>query len=206
MSPIIDEVVQFCKNALSSGILGRDDYKDCAETVLLVLGHPPDNYTFKSPIGISKTRWMAKIVYGLKIFLFRDALKLPGDEKNKFERFIIFICLYYVKHWITAPVASDAPLNDLTLFKDMLDYEQYDSDVSAAVIEKLRLHTWFLNQEFTPLNLFSSRVDDEVKSKIVEKLLMVKSKLPKEYGTGIFHVLCFFITFHIYKASFLFVK
>ena len=93
MSPIIDEVVQFCKNALSSGILGRDDYKDCAETVLLVLGHPPDNYTFKSPIGISKTRWMAKIVYGLKIFLFRDALKLPGDEKNKFERlksYVIF--------------------------------------------------------------------------------------------------------------------
>ena len=184
MSSRIDDIIQFCKNAISSGILARDDYKDCAELVLVILGHTPENYTFKRPAGLSKARWMAKILYGCKIYLFRDLLSLAENEKAKFERFIIFICFYYIKHWIYAPVASDAPITDLTLLKDMLDYDQHDAMVSKAVIEKLGNHFWYLNQEFVPLNLFSSRVNDFIKGKIVEKLLTVESKKPEEYGTG----------------------
>ena len=148
------------------------------------LGHTPENYTFKEPGGLSKARWMAKLLYGTKIYLFREQLKMPKDEIAKFERFAIFNCLYYVQHWIYAPIAIDAPISDLTLFKDMLEFEKYDPQVSAAVIEKLRLHTWYLNQEFIPLNLFSSRVSDDVKEIIIDKLKMVQS--PQHYETGIF--------------------
>ena len=184
MSAQIRDVVEFLRNALASDKLPRNDYRECAELVLVLLGYPPEDFTFKLPSGFSKVRWMAPIIYAVKIFLFRDQQNLETTEIAKLERFVTFVSLFYIKHWIYAPVARDAPITDLTLFHDMLTYESYDPAVSKAVIEKLRDHTWYLNQEFVVLNLFSSRVDDSVKEIIVEKLNMVKSKTPDQYKRG----------------------
>ena len=42
--------------------------------------------------------------------------------------------------------------------------------VANAVIEKLRRHTWFMNMEYAPLSLFSSKVDDKEKVAIAQNL------------------------------------
>ena len=177
----VSEIVQFCQFALTSEKLARNDYREFIELVLFVLGSPPENFTFKLPGAVSKVRWMAVVIYGIKLFLFRSQLDESADFKLKLERFVIFVCLYYVKHWSYASSAKDAPIIDLTLYKDMFDFQDHDPVISSAVQGKLRLHTWYMNQEYVVFNLFSELVDDKIKKEIVEKLELAN---PPKYSFG----------------------
>ena len=85
MSERMDTIIQFCQTAISSRFL-RDDYKESIELVLVVLGYTPPNFTFKKPGAFHKARWMAPLIYGLKIFLFRNALKKSKKEQLQLER------------------------------------------------------------------------------------------------------------------------
>ena len=71
MKPWRLEVIQFLKSLLESEKQPRDDYRECIELVLVVLGDPPKNFSFKKPGPFHKARWMAPWLYGTKIFLFR---------------------------------------------------------------------------------------------------------------------------------------
>ena len=81
----IDSIVQFCETALKSTFL-RGDYKESVELVLVVLGYTPPKFTFKKPGAFHKARWMAPLIYGLKMFLFRSVLKKSKKEQLKLER------------------------------------------------------------------------------------------------------------------------
>ena len=165
-----DHIIAFCKEQLSSNEKIRGDYKECLELVLVCLGETPEEFSFKLPGAVSKTRWMAVLIYGLKIFLFRFELKKTAEEIAKLERFATFGCLYYIQHWFHAPIAVNAPKADLDLYHDMFRYKKIDSKVANAVLDKLKLHTWYLNQEYTPLSLFSNLVSNEEKSEIAQKI------------------------------------
>ena len=54
--------------------------------------------------------------------------------------------------------------------------------IAQVALEKLRKHTWYLNQEYAPLSLFSSRVEGEEKSAIAEKLTQIE--VPSQYSSG----------------------
>ena len=86
------------------------------------------------------------MIYGLKIFLFRDQLKRSPAEKEQLERFARFTCLVYIQHWVLSPSAKDAPRMDLSMFQHLLLYQSHDKDVADAVLTKFLLHTWYLNQ------------------------------------------------------------
>ena len=115
-----DKVIEFCKYTLSIEKQPRDDYRECLDLTLFVLGSPQDNFSFKKPGALHKARWMAPVIYGLKMFIFRKALKKSVEYQLKLEKFALFVCLYYVEYWFTAPFASEAPRMDLQLYKDML--------------------------------------------------------------------------------------
>ena len=177
-----DFIIQICSNALAKGH-SRDDYKENIELVLVVLGVMPAKFSFKKPGAIHKARWMAPMIYGLKMFLFRNELKksaIPIDQK-KFERFVSFVCFVYIEHWINVSNASDAPFMDLKMYKTLLSYHSIDKPVASAVLKKLKLHTWYLNQEFAPLSLFSDKVSNEEKKSLAKTLLQIK---PSKYEMG----------------------
>ena len=116
---------------------------------------------------------MAKILYGLKIFLFRFELNRSQVEQQKLQRFAIFVCLFYIKHWFKAPIAVDAPKTDLDLYHDMFHFKTYDTKVANAVLDKFYGHTWYLNQEFMPLCLFSTIISNEEKEEIAQKIINI---------------------------------
>lgn len=88
----------------------RDDYKELLELTIIILGQtPPNGIFFKVPGPIHHARWMAKAIYSLKIFLFRNEFKLTLKENNAFRDLCIFIVRLYIKQWFCAPVASRAP-------------------------------------------------------------------------------------------------
>ena len=179
------KVVPFLKSLLQSK-QPRDDYREVIELVLLILGSPVENFTFKKPGAYHKARWMAPLIYGCKMFLFRKQLKTQLKKDKKFlenlERFTIFATLFYVEHWFAAPLAAEAPYMDLKLYKDMLQFQKYDSAIATAVVQKFMLHTWYLNQEYTAFSLFSKNISDKEKSSIAKKLSKVTP--PKKYESG----------------------
>jgi hypothetical protein len=55
---------------------------------------------------------MGKVIYVLKMFLFREELELAPKIKKGLEQLALFYSLLYVKAWISAPNPADAPRND----------------------------------------------------------------------------------------------
>lgn len=56
--------------------------KELIELILIFHGEcPSDEITIKKPGAIHHARWMAKALYSLKIYLFRDQFHLNIKEK-----------------------------------------------------------------------------------------------------------------------------
>lgn len=115
-----EELAIFCINQLQQH-QPRDDYKELLELTIIFLGQtPPDGIFFKVPGPINHARWMAKAIYSLKIFLFRNEFKLTLKEHNAFRDLCIFIVRLYIQQWFRAPVASRAPNLDLDFIKNII--------------------------------------------------------------------------------------
>lgn len=132
----VKEIKIFCMKQLYTK-QPRDDYRKFLELMILFLGGDiPRNKKF-SPCGpIHHARWMAKAIYSLKIYLFRDQFVLTDDELNGFRDICIFLTLLYVEAWYTCKSGVDAPNNDLNFIKKAIDYKKIDKIVSNLVLKK----------------------------------------------------------------------
>ena len=87
-----------------------DDCKELLELVIVFLGgDPPRGIFFMVPGAIHHARWMAKALYALKIYLFRDQFRLTSHETRRGRDICVFIVRLYVSAWFTAPDAIAAP-------------------------------------------------------------------------------------------------
>lgn len=170
---------QFAENTLESltALFGqnqvRDDYKELIELTMIVLNKPPAKIHWRAPGPIHHARWMAKLLYALKIFLFRNnlqAFKLTKREEKQIVRFVSFGALIYTKIWIEAPLAADAPINDLLLWKNLKLYEAIDSEISIIARGVLERHLWYLSDELVAFALFSDKLSNSEKTAIVQKI------------------------------------
>ena len=146
---------------------------------ILVLGGKL-NFNFRAPGAHHHARWMSKVIYTLKIALFKNQLLQLGNfEKEqlvKIETLAIYLCLFYVKYWFCATNATNAPHNDLNLLKLLEKGEKmfegstiYKSMVSKSKI-KMEKHLWYLSERLVPLAFFSSQVPGKVKQDMAKRL------------------------------------
>ena len=118
------DLIVICKEA-EAGTFARGDYKELVNLVLLYLGEGLESFHgFTRPGALHKARWMSKLLYGIKIVLLRRRIsELPkgsvfsSQQSEKLQRFILFTVFCYVPWWLTSPVVSACPLNDLNLIK-----------------------------------------------------------------------------------------
>lgn len=104
--------------------------------ILFLGGDIPRNQPF-SPCGpIHHARWMAKAIYSLKLYLFRDQFALTDEEINGLRDICIFLALLYVEAWYTCKSGVDAPNNDLNFIKKAIEYKKIDKIVSNLVLKK----------------------------------------------------------------------
>jgi hypothetical protein len=125
------------------------------------------------PVAYHMARWMTKVIYCMKIYLFRNEFKLTVSERKNLTEFCIFAAHLYVPAWIACPhcpVASDAPVNDSMLFTRIMQYADINVVFSKAAFKKLQNHTWYLGAEMVPLSLFSNKVSNQEKKLIVEAM------------------------------------
>ena len=94
---------------------------------------------------------------------------------EKLWRFVQFLCIIYVPAWMTAPLAADAPQNDLLLMQTLQQYERLDGAVARACLKTLSRYLWYLCEETVPLALFGSAPDDQKKALAIA--FMKKAKM-----------------------------
>lgn len=147
----------------------RKDYKEFIELCLIFLGVVPSSgINFKSPGACHHARWMSKAIYSLKIYIFRTQFSLTPDEVKNLYKICLFVVLVYVEFWFKAPLAIDAPFNDLRLIEKLNNYRSIDSDAADAALRKFKNHLWYLSPEMSAVSLFNKNISLEMKRKIVK--------------------------------------
>jgi len=110
--------------------LKRDDYKEVIELCVIFLCGDLQKYvSFKRPGAIHKARWMAKLLYSIKLCLFEEQINElpPGtittkQKVQKLHVLVDFATLVYIPWWLKSNDTTDAPYNDYTLYKKLVHY------------------------------------------------------------------------------------
>lgn len=136
----------------------------------MFLGEKNTAWTIHRPGANHRARFMAKIIYCFKIFLYRSQYTLIENELNGLRDFLLFVCNIYLKYWYLAPIASSAPRNDLNLLKDLVAYRNENAEMSSNILKVFLRHTWYVNEQLIALSLFDNEVCSAEKRKMVMNL------------------------------------
>ena len=124
-----------------------------------------DRSSFVDLAQLHKARWMAKILYAVKMVLLELQIQsLPkgiiatADQQQKLRIFVNFLCLIYSRWWITCTSAVDAPWHDICLYQETQKYTPVNPDIAASALKAFKRHLWYLCPEMMPLALFSDIV------------------------------------------------
>jgi len=176
-----NETTQFLKEFLASpneNASIRKDYKELAQLSLLLLGEKEVvDVGMIAPGACHHARWMASMIYTIKIALFRDQLVDAFDKAflDNVVELAIFLSLFYVRYWLTCTSPADAPQNDLKLLC-LLEEASVKlptagmKAMAKASLEKFNNHLWYLTERLVPFALFSSRVSNVDKEEMKNQL------------------------------------
>ena len=97
LGSIKDNIVAFVRHQLTQ-FLPREDYKEVLHLVLLYLGENLEGVQICAPGAHHRAKWMCKIIYSLKIYLFRSQFNLTASELKGLRIINNFIVEIYLKH------------------------------------------------------------------------------------------------------------
>jgi hypothetical protein len=113
---------------------------------------------------------MAKVIYSMKIFMFKKQFKLSKKEESSLRDICCFAVSIYIKHWFSAPYAASAPRNDLNLLKSLHNYKTTNENIANAALRKIKNHLWYLSEEMVALAFFDEGICSETKAKMQHAL------------------------------------
>ena len=124
MAGVRDDILQLALSQLCVH-QPRADYREFLELSIIFLDETPTRgITFMTPGAMHQARWMSKVLYSIKIWMFCSQFHLTAREEKELRDIAIFSMRLYLRVWITAPSAIDAPFNDLQLMIDLLQLPQ----------------------------------------------------------------------------------
>jgi len=173
------------KERRTKEVLIRNDYKQCAENTLALLGVPSSNFFHHTPGATTSARWMGQVLYCQKMFMWSDQLHYERDFVENLQRINLFIALFYVPAWLKSSIGIDAPVNDLEFLQNMLIYRKEDVVVADAAYQKLSNHRWYLNEDTVAFSFFSDHPLVTVKVKESMALRLLSTSPPDEFHRGV---------------------
>lgn len=151
-----DKIIATC-HALLKEKQPRDDYREMVQLTIIVLGGEVEA-NIRKPGAYHRARWMAKVIYTLKITLFREEFALTKHEKRQLIRFTTFIVTTYVEPWMSAHCSTSAPATDLALIKALAAYRDKEIGRASGKVMAAR-HMWYVSEELVGLSLFEEASD-----------------------------------------------
>ena len=88
------------KQTKDKEVLIRDDYRECAENALAILGSSTKDFTYHRPGATSSSRWLGKVIYCQKMFMLANQLEHEEEYVAKLRTINVFLCLFYVPAWL----------------------------------------------------------------------------------------------------------
>ena len=137
-----------------------------------------------APGACHHVRWMAKIIYTLKLAIFQKQLLNHFDSTmfKKISSLSLFLCVFYVKFWLCSPYGVDAPKNDLLLLNELnfvitksSVFPEYFFEFAVEGRMKLMDHLWYLSERLVPFCLFSDKTNTLEKQSVRKMLLKTVS-------------------------------
>ena len=200
------EVRTMLKKASESKMV-RDDYQELITLTQLLMMKDTSNFSFMKPGAIHKARWMAKLLYTIKMVLLqnkietelppgsvfdatgkskRKAKKKKESQVEKLTRLCKFVVAVYVLWWITCASATDAAEHDLLLLKVISSYKEVDGQIAETAFIAFQRHLWYLTEEMLPLCLFSPNISHDIKGSVAKAILRSSKNddFVKRKGTG----------------------
>ncbi|KAJ4930285.1 hypothetical protein JOQ06_019290 [Pogonophryne albipinna] len=178
----------------------RGDYHEFVQLCLVYLGADDAAQTpvnFQRPGALHKARWMAKLLYTLKLALMEQHIALlpqgtitTRQQVPKIRAFANFITHIYATWWLTCDTAVYAAWNDLKLYHNLYTYKSVDEGIATSAMKALERHLWYLTGEMLPLALFSNKVPADERRALADAILEHKpDDLPmrapqQRFGTG----------------------
>ena len=127
----------------------RDDYKEFLKTVVVFLGAVlASGVRFMLPGAMHHACWMSKVIYSLKIWMFKAQFKLTPAEKRGLRNVCVFAVRIYLKAWISA---LKHPVLLTATYKSLLEYSSIHSAISKQTSRKFSNHFWYLSEELVSL-------------------------------------------------------
>lgn len=152
----------------------RDDYREFLKLSLLFLSkktdHNDQTILINMPGAYHRARWMAKIIYCLKIYFFRNQFTLSVTELSGLEKFNKFVTQIYLEAWFLSSNAISAPRNDLQMLKKLVNYENENKSVAATALKVFSRHLWYLSEHLVGLSFFDDQISVTTKIKMVSAL------------------------------------
>ncbi|KAG0715743.1 Cyclin-dependent kinase 8 [Chionoecetes opilio] len=144
----------------------QDDKSDNKLSLIVLGGQPLRGIRILRPGALHRTRWMAKIIYAIKIYLFRDPeqFRLTAGEKSGIRRLFAFTVSTYVSSWFRATSPTPGPARDLQLHKMLVSYP--DKAVTAATV--FGCHLW--SERRVALAFFNDHLAIETKREMMRAL------------------------------------
>lgn len=137
---------------------------------MLFLGDDDTVIKFHAPGPTSHARFMAKAIYVLKIFIFRDQFPLSKQQLCGLGGICVFLIKIYIKSWFCCANSVAAPSQDLDFIHKAIAYAQIDSEVSSGLLKKISNHMWYLSDEHVGFAFFDPNVSIEEKRRMVERM------------------------------------
>ena len=132
-------------------------------------------FKMQEPGAYHHARWMSKVLYVLKLAMLQPPFV---NEIQKIRSLALFYSVYYAKAWLTCIFPSEAPSQDLSLFKTLEEVSNTKGNwpnefkrIAEAARKKLNGHTWYLSERLVVLALFSENTDIPTKEKMRQAIL-----------------------------------
>ncbi|ESN94365.1 hypothetical protein HELRODRAFT_164196 [Helobdella robusta] len=166
-------IVSFCLTQLEQ-FQPRCDYRELLELSLILLGEtPPRGVRVLQPGALHRARWMARLIYAFKLYMYRHQFLLTRVEEKGICRFIVFGICVYLRSWFTAPDLLSAARHDLQLVKRIQQFRDVDREVSVAAANALSRHLWYVSEELVGAAFFDDQISHEEKVLMVDALSAV---------------------------------
>ena len=180
----IEEAKDFLYKWLENEKSMREDYHEMATLCLIYLGgtlpEKLSKFKFRDPSAFHHARWMAKVLYVLKLAMLKPAFV---NNITKIRSLALFYSVYYAEAWLTSIFASEAPFRDLNYLKALEEascakgvWPDGFQALAKAALDKLKVHTWYLSERLVGLSLFSDKVDNSTKEAMRSALLKSDKK------------------------------
>lgn len=153
-----DEMLEFCGQQVKTDI-HRNDYRELLDLVAVFLDGGNQDF-FKKPGATHHARWMAKAIYTLKIFLFRNQFKFEEGELDGIRDVCISLIRLYVKAWFKCNSSIGAPNHDLTFIQDSIKFSSTDQQTSDNILKKICSQLWYLSEEAIVFAFFDSEKEN----------------------------------------------